>query len=48
MLPYLIEQHKKGEFPLEKIITTYEVKDFEKAFNDTKEGKAVKAVLCWS
>lgn len=47
MAIYLIDQHSKGQYPLEKIITTYDVKDFETAMKDTKEGKTIKAVLKW-
>ncbi|EXJ86298.1 hypothetical protein A1O1_06668 [Capronia coronata CBS 617.96] len=47
MLPYLIEQHDQGRFPLEEMITTYDIKDYEKAFEDVKAGKTIKAVLKW-
>lgn len=47
MAIYLIEQHGKGQYPLEKIVTTYAVKDFETALKDTKDGKTIKAVLKW-
>jgi Zn-dependent alcohol dehydrogenase len=47
MVPYLIDQHNKGQYPLERIVTTYDVKDFETAMKDTKEGKTIKAVLKW-
>jgi Zn-dependent alcohol dehydrogenase len=47
MALYLIDQYKKGNYPLEKIIVQYDIKDFEKAMKDTKEGRAVKAVLTW-
>ncbi|KAB9006574.1 hypothetical protein FH972_026928 [Carpinus fangiana] len=46
-IPYLIEQHKAGKFPLEKLITYYDIKDHEKAFADTKGGRTIKAVLQW-
>ena len=47
MAIYLIDQHGRGQYPLEKIITTYPVKDFETALKDTKDGKTIKAVLKW-
>jgi Zn-dependent alcohol dehydrogenase len=47
MAPYLIDQHSKGNYPLEKIVTNYDVKDFATALKDTKEGKTIKAVLQW-
>ncbi|ROT34503.1 GroES-like protein [Sodiomyces alkalinus F11] len=46
-IPYLIEMHAKGELPLEELITFYDVKDYEKAIEDSKSGKALKAVLKW-
>ncbi len=48
MLPYLMEQQQAGNFPLEEIVSYYDVKDHEKAFEDSRSGKAIKAVLCWS
>lgn len=47
MLPYLIEQHRKGEFPLEKMITYYPVEEYQRALDDLKCGRAIKAVLRW-
>lgn len=44
---YLIDQHNKGNYPLEKLITNYDVKDYALAMKDTKEGRAIKAVLKW-
>ncbi|KAL3474417.1 chaperonin 10-like protein [Aspergillus californicus] len=47
-LPYLIEQHSKGLFPLEEMVTYYPVNEFERAFKEVKEGKALKGVLLWN
>lgn len=47
MLPYLIEKHAQGQFPLDEIVSFYQVKDYETAFKDIKDGKALKAVLLW-
>ena len=47
MAPYLIGEHDKGNYPLEKIITTYDVQDYTQAIKDTKEGRTIKAVLKW-
>lgn len=47
MIPALIEYHRKGQFPLEKIVTYYDVDDHEKAFADAKKGTTIKAVLRW-
>ncbi|KAL2823565.1 chaperonin 10-like protein [Aspergillus cavernicola] len=46
-LPYLIEQHAKGLFPLEELVTYYPVNEFERAFKEVQEGKALKGVLIW-
>lgn len=48
MIPYLIEQHRKGKFPLDEIVTFYRVSDYETALKDIKSGKTLKAVLLWS
>lgn len=47
LIPYLIEQHGKGMFPIEKFISIYAGKDYAKAFQDVKQGKAIKAILKW-
>ncbi|KAJ9313958.1 hypothetical protein DTO271D3_5846 [Paecilomyces variotii] len=46
-IPYLIEQHNKGQFPLEELVTFYDITDHEKAIRDTQQGTALKAVLKW-
>ncbi|KAK1771931.1 GroES-like protein [Phialemonium atrogriseum] len=46
-IPYLIELHAKGQLPLEKLITFYDVKDYEKAIRDSETGVTLKAVLKW-
>lgn len=47
MLPYLISQHEKGNYPLEDMMTIYEYTEYEKALDDLKTGKAVKVILKW-
>ncbi|KAH8800322.1 chaperonin 10-like protein [Xylogone sp. PMI_703] len=47
IIPYLIDQHSKGHFPLHEIVTYYPISQYETAFTDVKQGKAVKAVLLW-
>lgn len=42
-----MEQHFQGNFPVDKIITVYDGNDYAKAFEDLKQGKAIKAVLKW-
>jgi len=44
-LPKLIELNKQGRFPYDRLIKTYDFKDINKAFEDTKAGKAIKPVL---
>lgn len=48
MIPYLIRQQEEGRFPLEDMVEYYDVKDHERAFEDVKSGKVVKAVITWS
>ncbi len=44
-LPKLIELNRKGQFPYERLITTYDFGDINKAFEDTKAGITIKPVL---
>jgi aryl-alcohol dehydrogenase len=44
-LPKLIELNSKGQFPYERLITTYDFSDINKAFEDTKAGITIKPVL---
>ncbi|KAM7194633.1 putative alcohol dehydrogenase [Naviculisporaceae sp. PSN 640] len=46
-IPFLIEKHVKGEFPMEEFIKFYDVKEYETAIEDSKSGKVIKAVLKW-
>jgi Zn-dependent alcohol dehydrogenase len=48
MLPFLMQQQKAGNFPLEDIVSYYDVKDYAQAFEDARSGKVVKAVLKWT
>lgn len=43
-----MEAHASGQFPMEEFIQYYDYKDYEQAIEDTKSGKAIKAVLKWS
>ncbi|MCJ1304885.1 hypothetical protein MMC08_007698 [Hypocenomyce scalaris] len=47
MIPYLIEQHFQGNFPIQKIVQTYSIEDFAVALEDMKSGKVIKPVLIW-
>ncbi len=44
-LPRLIELHRQGRFPLEKLITTYPFEQIAAAMHDSETGKAIKPVL---
>ncbi|PWY92193.1 alcohol dehydrogenase [Aspergillus heteromorphus CBS 117.55] len=47
ILPYLIEQHAQGNYPIEELITTYPIEQYGQAISDMKSGKTLKAVLLW-
>ncbi|KAL2192655.1 chaperonin 10-like protein [Corynascus similis CBS 632.67] len=47
-IPYLMDVHAKGQFPMDEIISYYDFEDYEKAIEDTHSGKVIKAVLKWS
>lgn len=47
MIPLLIENYHTGNFPVEKIVKTYNFADFESALDDMKSGRTVKRVLVW-
>ena len=44
-IPRLIELHRQGRFPLEKLITTYPFEKIAEAMHDSETGKAIKPVL---
>lgn len=44
-LPQLFDLHRRGDFPLDRLVTTYPFADIERAIADTQSGAAVKAVL---
>ncbi|KAK1148965.1 hypothetical protein N8T08_007640 [Aspergillus melleus] len=46
-IPFLIEEHAKGRFPIEKLISYYDIKDYQTAFQDMKATKVIKPVLLW-
>lgn len=43
-----MEQHAQGKYPIEQLIAHYDVEKFQEAIDDTKSGKALKAVLNWN
>lgn len=46
-IPQLMELHRQGHFPVDKLCKIYSVKDFETALNDLRQGKVVKPVIHW-
>ena len=44
-IPHLIELHRQGRFPLERLITTYPFERIAEAMHDSETGKAIKPVL---
>jgi Zn-dependent alcohol dehydrogenase len=44
----LLHEYSLGRLPLQKVTTSYEVDDFQRALDDVESGKTVKAVLTWS
>jgi aryl-alcohol dehydrogenase len=44
-LPQLLDWHEQGLFPYDRLITTYDFRDIDRAFADTGSGKTVKPVL---
>ncbi|KAF4994295.1 hypothetical protein FGRMN_5880 [Fusarium graminum] len=48
LIPHLIEMHSQGLLPIEKLISYYDIKDYEKAIEDMHSGKTIKPVLTWT
>ncbi|KAL2256390.1 hypothetical protein VTK26DRAFT_1749, partial [Humicola hyalothermophila] len=46
-IPYLMEAHAKGQFPMDEFIRYYDFRDYQQAVEDTLSGKVIKAVLKW-
>lgn len=44
-IPQLIRLYKNGEFPIDKIVTTYPFEEIDNAFEDSHNGKIIKPVL---
>ena len=44
-IPQLIELHKQGRFPFDRMITSYPFEDINTAAEDSEKGKVLKAVL---
>ncbi|KAF2494653.1 zinc-binding alcohol dehydrogenase [Lophium mytilinum] len=46
-IPYLVGEIAEGRFPLEKLVKTYPVADYQTALEDMRSGKTLKPVLLW-
>jgi aryl-alcohol dehydrogenase len=44
-IPTLIELHRQGRFPFDRMVRFYALADINKAIADSLEGHAVKAVI---
>lgn len=45
MVPLLIDLHRQGKFPYDRLITFYELADINQAFADSHNGTAIKPVI---
>jgi aryl-alcohol dehydrogenase len=44
-IPLLLELHRQGRFPIDKMVRTYPLADINQAVEDTESGRTLKAVL---
>jgi len=44
-IPLLVEYHRQGRFPLERLIRFYSFADIARAFRDMEHGETIKPVL---
>ncbi|MER5890544.1 NAD(P)-dependent alcohol dehydrogenase [Streptomyces sp. NPDC001941] len=45
LIPRLLDLHRRGRFPLERLVTNYPLADIDRALADVASGATVKAVL---
>jgi aryl-alcohol dehydrogenase len=45
LIPKMVDLYKKGRFPFDKLITKYDFKDINQAFEGMADGKTIKPVL---
>src|SRR5699024_8985556 len=45
LIPGLIELNRQGRFPFDRLVTSYDFNDIDKAIEDSHEGGTIKAVL---
>ncbi|QKX60795.1 uncharacterized protein TRUGW13939_07941 [Talaromyces rugulosus] len=46
-IPQMIRWFKSGIFPIDRLVKTYKVENFEAAISDMKAGSTIKPVLLW-
>ena len=44
-IPQMVEWHKEGRFPVDRILSFYDFKDIDLALAGSASGKIIKAVL---
>jgi aryl-alcohol dehydrogenase len=45
-IPRMIQWHRSGKFPFDRLIRFYDFKDIQRAIKDSLTGKTIKPVLC--
>ncbi|MFE3518221.1 alcohol dehydrogenase catalytic domain-containing protein [Streptomyces sp. NPDC059166] len=45
LIPELVRRHRRGLLPLERLVTTYPLADFDRAVTDQRAGRVLKPVL---
>ncbi|MCP5215422.1 MAG: hypothetical protein H6995_10480 [Pseudomonadales bacterium] len=45
ILPELVNYHKKGLLPFDRLVGIYDFEDIDQAFEDSKTGKTIKPIL---
>ncbi|MFT8995824.1 NAD(P)-dependent alcohol dehydrogenase [Lentilactobacillus hilgardii] len=46
-IPMIIDEYKKGNFPLDQLVKRYKFSDINTAFRASAKGEAIKPVLVW-
>lgn len=47
LIGYLMDEHAKGNYPIDELVKVYSMADVDKAIEDSKNGVCLKAVLKW-
>ena len=45
LIPELIEYYKAGQFPVDKLVTYYDLDDIEQAYDDLAAHKVIKPII---